>query len=235
MISMTKFILKNSSYITARDYRTADLFFRYSKKNVGLYYDPVFLTGGNSKISDYMEGFINRLADNSKIIFVLNETFLNQLRNNSKKQEMINVLNKLQEEYKVVLTYNTSVSNHINKLYDLCDKNNIEIFHPYDTKPEEIIYLYSIFDFAICVPMHAAIFAYNAGTKMITIEYDDKVQEFNKIIGNKNSVNIKDLKRIPWILEHYKEIDWGKKNIIKENASENFIKLKEIINVINTN
>lgn len=235
MISLTKYILKNSSCITARDYHTVDLFSRYSQKNIGLYYDPAFLIGGDSKISIYMENFIKKLDGNNKIIISFNESFLNQIRNNSKMQEMVNVINILQEKYKVVLTYNTTKSKHINKLYDLCEKNNLEIFHPYNTKPEEIIFLYSIFDFAICVPMHAAIFAYNAGTKMITIEYDDKVKEFNKIIGNTNTVNLNALKRIPWFLEHYNEIDWDKKNNIKENASENFIKLKEIINVFNTN
>ena len=235
MISLTKYILNNSNYITVRDYHTANLFSRYLQRDVGLYYDPVFLIDGNNKISSHIENFINKLSDNSKIIVILNESFINQIRNNSRMQEMINVVNKLQEEYKVVLTYNTTISKHINKLYDSCDNINLEVFHPLDAEPGEIIYLYSIFDFAICVPMHAAIFAYNAGTKMITIEYDNKVKEFNKIIGNKNTVNINDLKRIPWNIEHYNDINWEKKANIKENALENFIKLKEIINAINTN
>ncbi|RKY24636.1 MAG: hypothetical protein DRP62_03300, partial [Planctomycetota bacterium] len=52
--------------------------------------------------------------------------------------------------------------------------------------PEELIYLFSKFDFIIATQMHAGIFAYLAGVPLINLIYDDKVQEFNKRIGNQN-------------------------------------------------
>ena len=234
MISMAKFILKNSSYITTRDDHTTDVFTQYSKKKVETHFDPAFLIDAAAKTTAHADNLLKK-SHERRIIFVFNELFLNQVYHDFKVHELVNIINRLQGKYQVVLSHNTIESKQIDQLYVLCDKHNLELYHPDKSKPEEIIRFYSFFDFAICVPMHSAIFAYNAGTNIITIEYDQKVYEFNKIIGNKNSVNIYDLKRIPFFIEHYNEIDWDKKNIIKENASQNFTKLKEIINAINTN
>jgi len=56
--------------------------------------------------------------------------------------------------------------------------------------PEELIYLFSQFDFVIATQMHACAFAYLVSIPFLSLIYDDKVEQFNKQIGNHNYLHI---------------------------------------------
>lgn len=228
---MTKFILNSADRVTVRDHYTKELFAKYCNSKVNLYYDPGFLLNAKKESVSSVEKFQNNLNAEpnfeQKILFVLSNSFLSRLNNNLEMSELINLINRLQGRYRVVLSYNTTASNLIRKLYNRCIQESLSLFHPRDLTPEEFISFFKIFDFSVCVPMHAAIFSYNAGVKMITVEHDHKIRAFNRIVGNENSVEVEQLSKIPRYIDNYRDINWGKKKHIRANALDNILKLKE--------
>ena len=229
-LSMTKYILRSANHITARDYYTAEIFSKLQNSIVDVYYDPGFLLDGKDKAGPYIDSYTKSIDNEHKILFVFNKFFLSRIKDSPKMDELVSVINYLQKYYRVVLSHNTTECKLIDHLFKKCNQDRLSLFHPRGVTPEELITFFKIFDFAVCVPMHAAIFSYNAGIRMITVEYDDKVKAFNRIIGNKNSVGIEELNEIPRIIECYQKIDWNKKKEIRKNALNNIIKLKEFVN-----
>jgi polysaccharide pyruvyl transferase WcaK-like protein len=229
LLWMTKFILDNAQYVTVRDERTFQIFSALTHKKITLHYDPAFLL-----INDKSKrvGFPNLLKSdhpNERLLFVVNESIIKHHLRTKGTFGLVDLINALQEEYHVVLTSNNQACQPVNQLYDQCIQLRLTLFDPNDLTPQELIAFYRHFNFAICTPMHAAIFAYNAGVKLVTIEYDEKIPELNKIIGNKNSVSMDSLESLPDILVHYQEIDRSRQADIDRIVRENFRKLNQAI------
>jgi len=229
MLLMTSYILKSASRVTVRDHLTAKLFSKHYKREIKIFYDPAFLLESNIGKTPRIEQFCHQLSAEKKALFVFNSSFLIRIKKESKTGELVELINYLQKRYEVVLSSTTTECRLVDTLASLCEQKSLMVFHPGDINPEELITFFQCFDFVICVPMHAAIFSYNAGIRMITIEYDDKIKAFNRIIGNENSVKIDELKKIPLYIELYQEIEWNKKKIIRQNALTNILKLEEFI------
>jgi len=221
MLRMTEFILSNASYITVRDEHTLKLFRKLSDKDIKLYYDPAFILGQTEKEDNEITKSIKRTNGENKILIVINESLFHP--NTSEMIcELAKLINQLQENNFVALTYNTTVNKYIDTIYSKCKKENFSLIDPKDMNPKELIEVYGNFDYAICVPMHSAIFAYNAGGNLITIEYDNKVQELNKIIGNQNSLSKFNAEEITRLIDNYHDINWERKKRIIANVKENF-------------
>jgi polysaccharide pyruvyl transferase WcaK-like protein len=233
-IFMTKFILNNSDFISVRDTHTFDLFSQLSTRSVQVFYDPAFLLSPKkSKIVDEFisanPSFDNK-ASSKKIIFALNDFLFSIKKEGNYTDDLINVINRLQDNHQVVLYQNDNKCEFITGLFEKCRQDRLNIFNPKDLSPEEIIYLFSKFDLAICAPMHAAIFSYDAGVEFITIGYDDKIEEFNKIVENENFVQLDKLSNILDMVDNKKMANFQKKEEIKTNSFDNFINFFRFIN-----
>lgn len=229
MLFMTSYILKSASRVTVRDRLTAELFAKHYKGEIEIYNDPAFMLEDKLKTTPHVDQFIPRLSEGNKLLFVLDEAFLSKAKKQALTGELTRIINELQAHYQVVLTYNTSDCKIVNQLADRCKKHGLLIFHPNQINPEEFIYFFRLFNVVICSPMHAAIFSYLAGVRMITIEHDHKIKALNKIIGNQNRAAMQNLNEITRLIDCEQKVAWGEKERIRENALNNIISLKEFI------
>ena len=229
-ILMTKYIINHAKIITVRDDLTYQLFSKLTSREIKLHYDPAFLlTARKNQSSNTLLSVIDNKRDHTLLLFILNDSLLNYYDKNHGYPGLVNIINTLQEQFFIVLTCNNLDCNNLNKLQDLCNNKNLSVFHPKHLTPEDIMGFYQNFDFAVCTPMHSAIFAYIAGVKLITISYNKKILELNKIIENNNDVAIRNLEKITDFIKNYNEIGWENKPTIIANVLENFNKLSQSI------
>lgn len=232
-IILTTYILNNVDVITVRDNHTKLLFSRLTKKPIEIFYDPAFLL--HYKREKMIDNYITRLKikKNKLVLVSLNSSLFKIRTQREGIPDLVDMLIKLQNDFSVVLYQNDTSMKFINKLYPLCNRGNIYIFNKTDLSPSQIIYLFKKFDFVISAPMHSSLFAYNAGVKIITINYDDKVTEFNKIVGNKNNVSLNNISRINQYCIAYHNIDYSAQNKIKMRAYQNFTELNMFLGGLN--
>lgn len=215
-IKLTKFILANVDVITVRDEYTKEFFSKLTKKDIFLSRDPAFLLESekNINIKKYIKKKLSKKMKN--IIICINDVSFNIKTSKSKYNinKFLKFVNMLSKEYNVVLFQNDSKINLLKKIvYQFNYTNNISYIEIKDLHPKEIIYLISKFDLSISLPMHFSIYSYLAKIPLITILYDDKVKNFNKIIKLKNSY---ELNKYPTLKDINKIIFSNRTQIVEE-------------------
>lgn len=224
-LALTGFILNNVDAITVRDNATFNLFSKLTDKRIDLFYDPAFLLEPSS--SKKVDKFVALLPnDKSKIVFCVNDSILR-----SCKERIVQTLIKLQKKYFVFLCMNIDDQGILDDLFERSDIGSLLTVNRLDYSPQEIIRIFGYFDYVISAPMHASIFAFVANSKLITIDYDDKVKELNNILKSKNNIDLneRDL-RMDSLDEKYESdnlIDCGQ---IRESALKNFLRLVRYAN-----
>jgi len=97
--------------------------------------------------------------------------------------------------------------------------------------PGEIIYLFSKADYIMSFPMHGGIFAYLTGKPTALINYDPKVRELGKIIGNELVVEPKEFSAITPQLIQKRGISRRSIEKVKKCALQNFTDLKDFLDL----
>jgi len=211
---MVKYILSSSTKITVRDYLSMKLLKPLTKKDIKIFYDPAFLL--KAKKNGSIDSKLNKVKG-PKLIFCINGGLLKN------KKYLVEVIKDLQKNFSVFIYENSSKQENVKNIFTEADNKRLYALLDNNYSPEEIIYLFSKFDFVISAPMHGSIFSYNAKSRLISIEYNDKVEEFNKIIKNRNILKINDLKKIHSIINNYQNINFeSTENNIISSALNNF-------------
>jgi len=96
--------------------------------------------------------------------------------------------------------------------------------------PEELIYLFSKFDLVIAAQMHVAIFTYIAGVALMNLIYDDKVEEFNKLIDNRNYLYLAEMDDGPKVAKTLSITAAGKAISWKASVQTSSERLAELLN-----
>lgn len=215
---LTKFILNEAFSITVRDEYTKNVFSKLTKKNIDIFYDPVFsLEPREIKMGEYKKN----------ILLIINKACLNDRAKNSvldfieqKKNDNIFLIQNCDDQGVVRIL-----------LKDIKNRSNINYLNENNLNPEELSFFYGSFPIVISFPMHGSILTYlNNDIKLITIKYDNKVDNLNKIINNKNYIELNCFKDINKILNNYKAIPKEKKQAIINNVNNHFWVIKKILN-----
>jgi polysaccharide pyruvyl transferase WcaK-like protein len=203
---LTKFILNASIKITVRDSSTKNIFKKLTQKKIEVYYDPVFLLKPLRNVDIY---HLTNKIKQPRVLVCIN----NRLLNYSKDLKIL--IGRLQQKYSIFLYSNTNKQDCVLKTIKKERLKNVYYMRENNFSPAELIYFFKQFDYVISSPMHGSIFAYVANSRLITINYDDKVLELNKIIGNDNSVSLNELYKIPSVIENYKCYSINQRNVLK--------------------
>ena len=78
--------------------------------------------------------------------------------------------------------------------------------------------------------MHVAIFTYIAGSALMNLVYDDKVEEFNKLIGNRNYLYLSEMNDGPKVAEILSATASGEVIPQKASVRAGSEKLAELLN-----
>jgi len=191
---MTRIILNNAGVVSVRDELSRRIFRECTDKEIVLGADPTFLL--EPKKTARVERIIESWPEGKKILLSLHEhIFLRKElpeHENVLKQFLVQVYEFAEHNGYSVLTYtNYTNQKFATKIAGLCGKSARTMLEGENhLLPEEIIYLFSKVDFVIATQMHAGIFAYLAWVPLMSLIYDDKVEEFNRRIGNQNYLHI---------------------------------------------
>ena len=187
---MTRVILKNSKIVSVRDELSRSNFSRCTNKEIFLGNDPALML--EPKKTERVEAIEKSWPDGRKILLCLHEFMFFKKHvadhENTLKQFLNHVCEFAKQNGYFILTY----SNYTNqkcasKTAELCGSPaQMMLEGENHLLPEELIYLFSKCDFVIATQMHAGIFAHLAGVPLMSLIYDDKVEEFNKLVGNQN-------------------------------------------------
>jgi len=227
---LSKLILENSDEITVRDKLTEKIFSGLTEKNLKVFYDPAFLL--IKKKNKKVDEIVSSLSKNKKLILCINE-YIFAIKGSKKAfEKFVLCLKKLQKDYSVLICQATTNQALAKKLYKKANMGELYYMEKNDFSPEEFIYLMSKFDVAVCVPMHSSIFAYLGEAKFINIVYDKKVEEFNKIINNRNYIFPLDFDKIPFLVENITMANTHLNpiNEIRSNALKNFDNFLSFLN-----
>lgn len=231
---MTKVVLNNAKIITARDELSKRIFSECADKEIILGAEPAFLL--EPKKTFRAEKIVQSWPDGKKILLSLHELMFYRKHLAVHKNTLNQFLNHVSEFAKqngyTILTYtNYTNQSFASKTAKLCgesaqtmlkDKNHL--------LPEELIYLFSEFDLVIATQMHVAIFAYLAGVPLMSLIYDDKVEEFNKLIGNQNYLYLAEIDDGPKVAKILSITAAGKAIPPKASVQAGSEKLMELLN-----
>lgn len=187
---MTRFVVNNAKIVSVRDRLSKMIFSECSDREIVLGSDPAFLLG--PKKTARAERIAESWPKGGKILLSLLELIFIRKdvpeRQNALKQFLGQVHEFAERNGYSVLTYTNYTSQKFaSKIAKLCGKSARTILEGENhLLPEEIIYLFSKVDFVITAQLHVGISAYLAEVPFISLVYDDKVEEFNKRIGNRN-------------------------------------------------
>ena len=96
--------------------------------------------------------------------------------------------------------------------------------------PEELVFLFSRFNFVIASQMHAGVFAYLAGVRVLSLIYDDKVREFAKRIGNRNCLDMTQLADSKKVAEALIRASTSRRMVQRASVHEGSEKLLDMLN-----
>jgi len=191
---MTKVILNNAKIISVRDELSKKIFSECADKEIVLGGDPAFLL--EPKKTARVEKIVRLWPKTEKILISLSELMFIRKgvanREDVLKRFSRQVCEFAKQNAYTILTYtNYTNQKFASKIAGLCGKPARTMFEGENhLLPEELIYLFSRVDFVIATQMHVGIFAYLAGVPLMSLIYDDKVEEFNRRIGNQNYLHI---------------------------------------------
>ncbi len=225
---MTKFILAHADLIYVRDELSKKIFSELTKKDIFVFSDPVFLL--KPQKTQRVTSIASNLKKDSKkhnILLCINDSLFSVKNIKKTHMDLVHTINQLALDYSVFLYQNDRYQKTIKSIRHLLHAD-ISYFNSNELCPREIIYFFSQFDFVISSPMHGLLFAYQAKTKLVSINYDLKVNQFNQLICNKNQTEPDALSKLPFIIEHYQEIQSNstmkKQALSAFNALHDFIK-----------
>jgi len=187
---MTKVVLNNAKIVSARDELSRRIFSECTDKEIVLGRGPAFLLEPKKTVR--AEKIVQSWPAGKKILLSLSELMFIKKNvadpQNTLRQFLNHVSEFAEQNGYTILTYtNYTNQSFASKIAKLCGKPAQTMLKGDNhLLPEELIYLFSKFDFVIAAQMHVAIFAYLAGSALMNLIYDDKVEEFNKLIGNRN-------------------------------------------------
>lgn len=189
-----KVVLNNAKFITARDELTMRTFRELSKRQIIRGADPAFLL--EPLKSERVDRIIESWPQGRKILLCLHELIFvvkhADDEENVLKRFLAQVVEFARHNSCTLLTY----TNHTDQKYafeiaELCGRTARPAL-PGENHllPEELIYLFSKVDFVIASQMHSCMFAYLARVPFVSLVYADKVDEFNKLVGNQNVLQV---------------------------------------------
>ena len=187
---MTRFVVNNAKIVSVRDQLSKTVFSKCCDGEIVLGSDPSFLL--EPKRTARAERIAELWPERKIILLSLHELmFIGRdvpEQQNALKQFLSQVHEFAERNGYFVLTYtNYTRQKFASKIAKLCGKSARTMLEGGNhLLPEEIIYLLSKVDFVVATQMHVAIFAYLAGVPFISLVYYDKVEEFNRRIGNEN-------------------------------------------------
>jgi polysaccharide pyruvyl transferase WcaK-like protein len=194
---MTKVVLNNAKIVTARDELSKRIFSECTDKEIVLGRGPAFLLEPKKTVR--AEKIIQSWPTDRKILLCLSELMFIKKNvanpQNTLKQFLNHVSEFAEQNGYTILTYtNYTNQSFASKTAKLCGKPAQAMLKGDNhLLPEELIYLFSKFDFVIAAQMHVAIFTYIAGIALMNLIYDDKVKEFNKLVGNQNYLHLAEM------------------------------------------
>ncbi len=187
---MTKIVLNNAKMVSVRDELSKRILSECADKEIMLGGDPSFLL--KPKKTARVERIVELWPQGKKILLSLHEYIFIRKKlpehENVLKQFLVQVYEFAEHNGYSVLTYtNYTNQKFASKIAKLCGKSARTMLKGENhLLPEELIYLLSRVDFVVATQMHVGISAYLAEVPFISLVYDDKVEEFNKRIGNRN-------------------------------------------------
>jgi polysaccharide pyruvyl transferase WcaK-like protein len=202
---MTKVVLNNAEIVSARDELSKRIFSECTDKEIVLGAEPAFLL--EPKRTERAEKIVQSWPSGRKILLCLSELMFIKKHVADPQNTLLQFLNHISEFAErngyTILTYtNYTNQSFASKTAKLCGKPAQTMLKGDNhLLPEELIYLFSKFDFVITAQMHVAIFAYIAGVALMNLVYDDKVEEFNKLVGNQNYLYLAEMGDGPKVAE----------------------------------
>lgn len=222
---MLKNILGNTQKITVRDSNSKEIAQKYTKSEVDLSYDPALLLNGNN----IKETIPYEIEEEHNVVFFVKDIDVNRKLLN----EYVKCLNEISKKFDNVYVMQTRTEQNLSERIDHLTKDSVKnLISENNMTGSEHISLISKFDAAVCVPMHSSIFSYCSTTPFVSIEYQNKVKEFSKIIDNDMSVDIERLDKVPKMVSNLHNQNLRNPSEIRENAKMSFDKLENSINNI---
>lgn len=219
---MTKFILRNADHISVRDEPSRRIFSEITDKKIHLRYDPAFLL--KPKPNEEINRFAQQFTQEKTLLICLNQAAKKSL------SELAKLVERFAKDHNVILYQNLRKQTTADLLWKkLSERENIHKMDLNPYSPSEIIYLFTKADYIVSFPMHGGIFAYLAGKPAALVDYDPKVRELGRIIGNELAVKPEELGRLA--PEMIKEQGVAKKPLgeVRERSLRNFTDLKRFL------
>ncbi|MBA7485880.1 hypothetical protein ES707_21432 [subsurface metagenome] len=194
---LTRFIINSAQIITVRDKSSKSELSCLTNKNILTVVDPAFSLSPFE--SARAKDIVDRWPEGKKILLALHRYMFAKFRIPDSatvlEQFLYSVHQFSRQNGYSILTYENRTEQtfayKIAKLYGKSARTMLEGENL--LLPEELIYLFSKFDFVVATQMHVGIFAYLADVPLMSLIYDDKVEEFNKQIGNRNYLYIAEM------------------------------------------
>jgi polysaccharide pyruvyl transferase WcaK-like protein len=231
---MTKVVLNNAEIVSARDELSKRIFSECADKEIILGAEPAFLL--EPKRTERAEKIVQSWPSGRKILLCLSELMFIKKSVADPQNTLMQFLNHVSEFAKqngyTILTYtNYTNQSFASKTAKLCGESARTMLEGDNhLLPEELIYLFSKFDFVITAQMHVAIFAYIAGVALMNLIYDDKVEEFNKLVGNQNYLYLAEMDDGPKVAKTLSITAAGEAMPRKASVQAGSEKLVELLN-----
>ena len=231
---MTKVILNNAKIVSVRDELSKGIFSRCIDEEIVVGVDPAFRLEPNKTLRT--EEIVQSWPEGKKILLSLHELMFYRkhlaVHKNTLNQFLHHVCEFAEQNGYAILTYtNYTNQKFASKIAKLCGKSTRTMLKGKNhLLPEELIYLFSEFDFVIATQMHVGIFAYLAGVPLMNLIYDDKVEEFNKMVGNRNYLRLAEMDDGPKVANTLSITSVSEGKPRKASVQTNSEKLVELLN-----
>ncbi len=231
---MTKVVLNNAKIVTARDEMSKRIFSECTDKKIVIGGGPAFLLEPKKTVR--AEKIVQSWQAGRKILLSLSELMFIKKNvadpQNTLKQFLNHVSEFAKQNGYTILTYtNYTNQSFASKTARLCGESARTMLKGDNhLLPEELIYLFSKFDLVIAAQMHVAIFTYIAGVALMNLIYDDKVEEFNKLIDNRNYLYLAEMDDGPKVAKTLSITAAGKAISWKASVQTSSERLAELLN-----
>lgn len=194
---MTKVIINNAKIVSVRDELSKRILSEFTTKEIVIGADPAFLL--EPKKTARAERIAKSWPEGKKILLSLHQFMFMKKEITDQEALLKQFLSQVcrfaeQNSYSILTYTNYTDQKFALKIARLCGKLGKTMLQGENhLLPEEIIYLFSKVDFVIATQMHVGIFACLAKVPLMSVVYDNKVEQFNKRIGNQNYLHIPEI------------------------------------------
>jgi len=192
---MFRSIIQDAAGTSVRDDFSLTETKKYTSDDIVLCPDPALQL--NKENSGRIVDAYNNLdsIEGPLLAFFVKDTLRDQ------EQSLISTLSKLSESYTVCIGQTRTDQSFSHKLAASAGPNCIPLFRENNLTAQEHIALIQQFDKAVCVPMHSSIFSYNAGIPYLSVAYQQKVWDFNELVGNDSVIPVNEIDKIPYYIK----------------------------------